>query len=74
MTWPTHSRRIDPISRSAKAILRRCRHRSDRDLVWAEMAHDLRAEAIEECGHLTHEEQPDRVNGLLPEFLADWRG
>jgi pimeloyl-ACP methyl ester carboxylesterase len=73
MMWSTHSRRIDPISRSAKPFCQG-RLRSDRDLVWAEMAHDLRAEAIEQCGHLTHEEQPDRVNGLLPEFLADWRG
>jgi haloacetate dehalogenase len=46
----------------------------DMPTVWAEMAHDLRAEAIEQCGHLPHEEQPDRVNGLLLEFPADWRG
>jgi haloacetate dehalogenase len=42
----------------------------DTPTVWAEMAHNLRAEAIEQCGHLPHEEQPDRVNGLLLEFLA----
>jgi haloacetate dehalogenase len=37
----------------------------DMPTVRAETAHDLRAEAIEQCGHLPHEEQPERVNGLL---------
>jgi haloacetate dehalogenase len=46
----------------------------DMPAVWAEMAHNLRTEAIEECGHLPHEEQPDRVNGLLLDFLAGWAG
>jgi len=42
--------------------------------VWSEMASDLRAEVIDQCGHLPHEEQPERVNGLLMEFLETWRG
>lgn len=46
----------------------------DMPAVWAEMAHNLRTEAIEECGHLPHEEQPDRVNSLLLDFLAGWAG
>jgi haloacetate dehalogenase len=46
----------------------------DMAAVWAEMADDLRVEAIEQCGHLPHEEQPERVNGLLLEFLEAWRG
>jgi haloacetate dehalogenase len=46
----------------------------DMTAVWTEMAYDLRAEAIEQCGHLPHEEQPERVNGLLFEFLEAWRG
>jgi pimeloyl-ACP methyl ester carboxylesterase len=46
----------------------------DMRAVWAEMANDLRAEAIEQCGHLPHEEQSERVNGLLLEFLTGWHG
>ena len=46
----------------------------DMRAVWAEMANDLRAEAIEQCGHLPHEEQPERVNGLSLEFLTGWHG
>jgi haloacetate dehalogenase len=46
----------------------------DMTAVWAEMADDLCAEAIEQCGHLRHEEQPEKVNGLLIEFLEAWRG
>jgi haloacetate dehalogenase len=46
----------------------------DMTAVWTEMADDLRAEAIERCGHLPHEEQPEKVNGLLIEFLETWRG
>ena len=46
----------------------------DMTAVWTEMADDLRAEAIEQCGHLPHEEQPEKVNGLLVEFLESWRG
>ena len=42
--------------------------------IWTEMADDLPAEAIEQCGHLPHEEQPEKVNGLLFEFLEAWRG
>jgi haloacetate dehalogenase len=40
--------------------------------VWSEMADDLRAVPIPECGHLPHEEQPVRVNELLLEFLEGW--
>jgi haloacetate dehalogenase len=46
----------------------------DMPAVWAEMAVTVRAEAIDQCGHLPHEEQPARVNGLLLEFLAGWTG
>jgi haloacetate dehalogenase len=46
----------------------------DMTAVWTEMADDLRAEAIKQCGHLPHEEQPEKVNGLLIEFLETWRG
>lgn len=46
----------------------------DMPKVWAEMAENLRAVAIERCGHLPHEERPEVVNGLLMEFLQDWRG
>ncbi|AWH29383.1 MULTISPECIES: alpha/beta hydrolase [Stenotrophomonas] len=46
----------------------------DMPQVWAEMAENLRAVAIERCGHLPHEERPEVVNGLLMEFLQDWRG
>ncbi len=42
--------------------------------VWAEMADDLRAHAIEECGHLPQEEQPEKVNALLMDFLEGWKG
>ena len=42
--------------------------------VWAEMASDLRAIPIEQCGHLPHEEQPEVVNRLLIEFLKGWNG
>ena len=42
--------------------------------VWSELAGDLRAEVIDQCGHLPHEEQPVRVNGLLLEFLETWSG
>jgi hypothetical protein len=37
--------------------------------VWTEMAEDLPAEKIGQCGHLHHEEQPEKVSGLLLEFL-----
>ena len=46
----------------------------DMPAVWAEMAHDVKAVAIEQCGHLPHEEQPLRVNELLLEFLDGWEG
>lgn len=46
----------------------------DMAAVWAEMADDLRAVAIEHCGHLPHEEQPAEVNHLLLNFLKDWEG
>ncbi|ACB94615.1 alpha/beta fold hydrolase [Beijerinckia indica] len=46
----------------------------DMPSIWAEMAHNLRAEPIAQCGHLPHEEQPERVNKLLLEFLDGWAG
>lgn len=46
----------------------------DMPSVWAEMASDLRAVAIEQCGHLPHEERPAKVNALLLDFLTGWKG
>lgn len=46
----------------------------DMPKVWAEMADDLRAVAIERCGHLPHEERPEAVNALLLDFLEGWKG
>lgn len=46
----------------------------DMAAVWAEMADDLRTKAIERCGHLPHEEQPEIVNELLVDFLDGWNG
>jgi haloacetate dehalogenase len=46
----------------------------DMKTVWEPMAIHLRAEPIAQCGHLPQEEQPDRVNELLPDFLSDWGG
>jgi pimeloyl-ACP methyl ester carboxylesterase len=42
--------------------------------VWSELASDLRVEAIDQCGHLPQEEQPERVNSLLLDFLKGWAG
>jgi haloacetate dehalogenase len=46
----------------------------DMPAVWADMAPNLRTEAIADCGHLPHEEQPAIVNGLLLDFLQGWHG
>lgn len=46
----------------------------DMKSVWSEMADDLRTQAIEECGHLPHEEQPTIVNALLEDFFEPWKG
>lgn len=46
----------------------------DMPKVWAEMADNLRAVAIECCGHLPHEERPEAVNALLLDFLEGWKG
>lgn len=46
----------------------------DMPKVWGEMASDLRAVAIDRCGHLPHEERPEAVNALLLEFLQGWEG
>lgn len=46
----------------------------DMPKVWAGMADNLRTAAIDQCGHLPHEEQPGRVNELLQDFLAGWQG
>lgn len=45
----------------------------DMKKVWEEMADNLEAHAIEECGHLPQEEQPEQVNQLLLNFLESWR-
>lgn len=46
----------------------------DMAAIWSEMASDLRAVPIPECGHLPQEEQPERVNAELIDFLAGWVG
>jgi haloacetate dehalogenase len=46
----------------------------DMPKVWGEMADNLRAVAIERCGHLPHEERPQAVNELLLDFLDGWAG
>ncbi|AOK12801.1 MULTISPECIES: alpha/beta fold hydrolase [Burkholderia] len=46
----------------------------DMKAVWESMATNLRAEPIARCGHLPQEEQPERVNALLLEFLSGWTG
>jgi pimeloyl-ACP methyl ester carboxylesterase len=40
--------------------------------VWRGMARNVRGVAIPHCGHLPPEEQPERVNLELREFLAGW--
>jgi len=42
--------------------------------VWKTMAKDVRGVAIPQCGHLPQEEQPERVNRELRDFLQGWRG
>lgn len=46
----------------------------DMEAVWKGMATDVRTHAIERAGHLPHEEQPERVNALLLDFLEGWKG
>lgn len=38
--------------------------------IWREMAADVRAVSIPQCGHLPHEEKPEVVNRALLAFLA----
>jgi haloacetate dehalogenase len=42
--------------------------------VWKSMAKNVRGVAIPRCGHLPQEEQPERVNQELRDFLNGWRG
>src|SRR5260370_34474744 len=42
--------------------------------VWKGLARNVRGVAIPECGHLPQEEQPERVNQELREFLRGWGG
>ncbi len=42
--------------------------------VWRGMARDVRGVAIQHCGHLPHEEQPEIVNRELLSFLDGWNG
>jgi pimeloyl-ACP methyl ester carboxylesterase len=37
--------------------------------IWARYAHDLRAEAVPDCGHFLAEEKPEQVGRLLADFL-----
>ncbi len=46
----------------------------DMKAIWSEMAENLTAAPIENCGHLPQEEQPEAVNKLLLEFLTGWNG
>jgi haloacetate dehalogenase len=46
----------------------------DMKAVWEGMANNLRAEPVSHCGHLPQEEQPERVNELLVDFLRGWTG
>ncbi|MDQ2801728.1 MAG: alpha/beta hydrolase [Pseudomonadota bacterium] len=46
----------------------------DVEAIWREMASDLRAVSIPQCGHLPHEERPDAVNTALLDFLSAWTG
>jgi haloacetate dehalogenase len=45
----------------------------DMKSIWQEMAVNLRAEPIPQCGHLPQEERPERVNQLFDEFFETWR-
>ena len=42
--------------------------------VWQEMCREVRGVAIPDCGHLPHEERPERVNEELLAFLDGWEG
>jgi haloacetate dehalogenase len=42
--------------------------------VWKGLARNVRGVAIPKCGHLPQEEQPERVNQELRQFLAGWGG
>jgi haloacetate dehalogenase len=42
--------------------------------VWKAMAKNVHGVAIPHCGHLPQEEQPERVNRELRDFLDGWRG
>jgi haloacetate dehalogenase len=42
--------------------------------IWREKATDLRAIAIQQCGHLPHKERRDQVNAALLDFLKRWQG
>jgi pimeloyl-ACP methyl ester carboxylesterase len=46
----------------------------DFESIWREMATEPRFVALEQCGHLPHEERPEQVNAALLDFLSDWRG
>lgn len=37
--------------------------------IWAAYAHDVRAEAVPDCGHFLAEEKPEHVGRLLADFL-----
>jgi haloacetate dehalogenase len=46
----------------------------DVQAIWREIAPDLRAVSIPQCGHLPHEERPEEVNAALLDFLGGWLG
>jgi haloacetate dehalogenase len=41
--------------------------------IWHEMAVNPEFVSLPQCGHLPHEEQPERVNEELFRFLEPWR-
>jgi haloacetate dehalogenase len=46
----------------------------DMEQVWRGMSRNLTTCPIPQAGHLPHEEQPERVNEALLEFLQSWQG
>ena len=60
--------------RCGDRISTRCGKMWDVESIWRQMAPNLTAVSIPECGHLLLEEKPDDVNRELLKFLADWHG
>lgn len=41
--------------------------------IWKQYAIDVRGISIPQCGHLPHEEQSERVNRYILNFMQDWK-